>query len=138
MSRTATIPSVAPTTPTLRHRPGDPRLYDQLHMQPAAVPDADQRRLAPLGPIRRTIREVGFALITARVGVLLFVGYQLWGTGFAERSSQNKLRKEFNAQIALPPLTTSTTPATAAATTSTSPGTSASTSTSTSTTVPVS
>jgi hypothetical protein len=78
-------------------------------MQPEAVPAVDERRLAPIGPIRRSVREVGFALITAGVVIFLFVAYQLWGTGFAERSSQSKLRKEFDAQLATPPPTTSTT-----------------------------
>ncbi len=49
----------------------------------------------PLGPVRRTIREIGFNLITAGVVVLLFVVYQLWGTGFAEASSQSKLKSQF-------------------------------------------
>jgi len=60
---------------------------------------------------------VGFALITAGVVVLLFVGYQLWGTGFAERNSQNKLKKEFNSQIAtVAPTTTTAPPGTTAGT----------------------
>jgi sortase A len=49
----------------------------------------------PLGRVRRTIREVGFDFITAGIIVLLFVAYQLWGTGFAEASSQNKLKHQF-------------------------------------------
>jgi sortase A len=49
----------------------------------------------PLGPVRRTIREIGFDLITAGVLVLLFVAYQLWGTGFAEAKSQSKLKTQF-------------------------------------------
>jgi sortase A len=66
----------------------------------------------PLGPLRRTVREIGFALITAGVVVLLFVGYQLWGTGLAERASQDNLKKQFSAQLAHPANTPpSTTPA---------------------------
>jgi sortase A len=57
----------------------------------------------PLGPLRRTVREIGFTLITAGVVVLLFVAYQLWGTGLAERASQDKLKKNFTAQLATPP-----------------------------------
>lgn len=49
----------------------------------------------PLGPVRKTIREIGFNLITAGVVVLLFVVYQLWGTGFAEASSQSRLKNQF-------------------------------------------
>jgi sortase A len=53
-----------------------------------------------MGPLRRGIREVGLALITLGVIVLLFVGYQLWGTGFAERHSQAVLKRDFNAAVA--------------------------------------
>ena len=59
----------------------------------------------PLGPVRKTIREIGFNLITAGVVVLLFVTYQLWGTGFAEAHSQSQLKNQFK---------TATTPTTAA------------------------
>jgi sortase A len=52
--------------------------------------------------LRRTVREFGFALITAGVVVLLFVGYQLWGTGLAERASQDRLRKSFASRLAPP------------------------------------
>src|SRR5580704_7582422 len=51
----------------------------------------------PLGPVRKTIREIGWDLITAGLVVLLFVVYQLWGTGFAEAASQNKLKNQFAA-----------------------------------------
>jgi len=50
----------------------------------------------PLGPVRKTIREIGWDMITAGLVVLLFVGYQLYGTGFAEAASQAKLKKQFN------------------------------------------
>jgi sortase A len=53
----------------------------------------------PMGPLRRGIREVGLALITLGVIVLLFVAYQLWGTGIAERHSQAALKRGFNAAV---------------------------------------
>ena len=56
----------------------------------------------PLSRIRRIIREIGFDLITAGVVVLLFVGYQLWGTGLAEAHSQDQLRQQFSNQVAKP------------------------------------
>jgi sortase A len=46
---------------------------------------------------------LGFALITAGAVVLLFVGYQLWGTGLSERASQSKLKKQGLAPISVPP-----------------------------------
>ena len=55
---------------------------------------------ARLGPLRRGIREVGLALITLGVIVLLFVAYQLWGTGIAEAHSQAALKRSFNAAVA--------------------------------------
>ena len=57
------------------------------------------RRPTSLGPLRRGIREVGLALITAGVIILLFVGYQLWGTGIAEAHSQAALKRDFNATV---------------------------------------
>jgi sortase A len=67
----------------------------------------------PLGRVRRTIREVGFDFITAGIIVLLFVAYQLWGTGFAEASSQNKLKHQFKepAAAAAPAPATTAAPA---------------------------
>jgi sortase A len=53
-----------------------------------------------LGPVRRVIREVGLALITLGIVTLLFVGYQLWGTGLAEAHSQSALKRDFNAAVA--------------------------------------
>ena len=44
---------------------------------------------------RRIVRGIGRTLIAAGVIVLLFVAYQLWGTGLAERRSQHRLRAEF-------------------------------------------
>jgi len=40
--------------------------------------------------LRRVVRATGRTLITAGIVIFLFVGYQLWGTGFQERQSQNK------------------------------------------------
>jgi sortase A len=54
-----------------------------------------------MGAARRTVREVGLALITLGVIVLLFVVYQLFGTGLAEAHSQSVLGKQFDAQVAV-------------------------------------
>lgn len=69
---------------------------------PRYTKPAHAARKPPIGPVRKTIREIGFALITAGVVVLLFVAYQLWGTGFAERASQSKLATQFKAVTAAP------------------------------------
>jgi sortase A len=53
-----------------------------------------------MGVIRRLVREIGLSLITAGVVVLLFVGYQLFGTNIAEANSQNQLRQQWQQQVA--------------------------------------
>jgi len=59
--------------------------------------------------IRTTLRGLGKACVSAGLLILLFVAYQLWGTGIAEAHSQAALKKQF-AEIA--PLTTTAAPAT--------------------------
>ncbi len=53
-----------------------------------------------LGPVRRGLRELGLALITLGVILLLFVTYQLWGTSIAETHHQAALKKGFNEAVA--------------------------------------
>jgi sortase A len=60
---------------------------------------SEERRHRRLGPVRRTIRELGLAMITAGVIVLLFVAYQLEGTSIAEAHSQASLKKQFNTEV---------------------------------------
>ncbi|HLH46006.1 MAG TPA: sortase [Acidimicrobiales bacterium] len=61
-----------------------------LYTAPRSTP-AEPR----LGAVRRTVREVGLAMIVAGVIVLLFVAYQLWGTSLAERHDQKVLARSF-------------------------------------------
>jgi sortase A len=63
----------------------------------------------------RVVAEVGRDLMTAGVLVLLFVAYQLWGTGLAEHKTQSQLKKNFAAATATP--TTTAVPALPGATT---------------------
>jgi sortase A len=49
---------------------------------------------------RRVIAAIGRSLITAGVLLLLFVAYQLWGTGIAHAQRQNKAEKAFEAALA--------------------------------------
>jgi len=62
--------------------------------------------------VRRLVAGVGRALITLGVLILLFVAYQLWGTGISEARDQHHLKDQFktvqqgpppNPQVALPP-----------------------------------
>ena len=71
---------------------------------------------------------LGRILLGGGVLILLFVAYQLWGTGIAESHSQALLRQKLDAQLhraALHPpttTTTSTTPSSSSTTTTTAPG----------------
>ncbi|MEA2685704.1 MAG: sortase [Actinomycetota bacterium] len=51
--------------------------------------------------IRRVVRGTGKTLIASGVLILLFVAYQLWGTGLHEARAQDDLKDQF-AQIAAP------------------------------------
>jgi sortase A len=65
----------------------------------------------------RIVGSLGRALMTAGVLVLLFVVFQLWGTGLHEAKAQNQLASELDAKLAAasttsePPETTSSAPA---------------------------
>jgi len=66
---------------------------------PALGPAAASRR-SQLSPARRGVREVGLALITAGVVILLFVVYQLWGTTLTEQHDQAVLAHDFATSVA--------------------------------------
>lgn len=60
----------------------------------------------PFG-VRTVIRGFGKALICVGILLFLFVAYELWGTGFAERRGQKALAASFNRRVApLTPLPT--------------------------------
>jgi len=67
--------------------------------------------------IRRAVGGVGRALIATGVLVLLFVAYQLWGTGLTEARYQRELTDQFEQALRTPPTTAAplatTTPASA-------------------------
>jgi sortase A len=101
------VPEPGPTAPPAR----------PLASRPAAYPDGVP---APLGPLRRAVRETGLALITLGVIVLLFVAYQLLGTNITEAHNQDSLARQFQAALgprAPAPSAAPTSPATPAATT---------------------
>jgi sortase A len=51
---------------------------------------------------RRVLRGIGKTFITTGVLILLFVAYQLWGTGLAEARSQRSLEKQFATSSSAP------------------------------------
>ena len=72
-------------------------------------------------PWARIVAGIGRTMITTGLLILLFVAYQLWGTGLAEARAQEDLRESFQASLA------ATTPATSAPTTTTTSTTSTTT-----------
>jgi len=50
--------------------------------------------------LRRVVGGIGHTLIAAGVLILLFVAYELWGTGIAEARSQHTLKQDFNQKVA--------------------------------------
>jgi sortase A len=59
---------------------------------------SDGRRAGRSG-VARLVREVGLGLIVAGIVVLLFVAYDLFGTNFAEQSSQARLAQQFSSAL---------------------------------------
>ena len=67
--------------------------------------------------IRRVVAGIGRTCIASGVLILLFVAYQLWGTGLAESRSQDRLRGNFLDDVPSRSATSTTTPNGAATTT---------------------
>ncbi|MGH9165995.1 MAG: class E sortase [Acidimicrobiales bacterium] len=65
--------------------------------------------------LRRVMAGIGRTLIALGVLILLFVAYQLWGTGLAEARSQDKLRQDLEGVLPVTPARPSSPPTTAAA-----------------------
>jgi sortase A len=62
--------------------------------------------------LARVLGGVGRVLITAGVLILLFVAYQLWGTGIRTAQAQNQLEDDFEATLEAVETTTSSTTST--------------------------
>jgi sortase A len=71
--------------------------------------------------LSKVLGAIGRTLITAGTLILLFVAYQLWGTGLQEAKSQKALSKDFEQQLASTDQTT-TTSTTAPPAATTTPG----------------
>jgi sortase A len=59
--------------------------------------------------IRQVFGGAGRVLVTAGVLILLFVAYQLWGTGIYESRAQDDLKSQFETALRRAPTTTATT-----------------------------
>ena len=82
----------------------------------------------------RVLGAIGRFFITSGIVVLLFVGYQLWGTGIQEASAQNALGDDFDELLDSVDAPTAATETTTSTTTSTTTTIAASPSSSTTTT----
>ncbi|HWJ63532.1 MAG TPA: hypothetical protein VNS19_16285, partial [Acidimicrobiales bacterium] len=72
--------------------------------------------------LSKVLGAIGRTLITAGTLILLFVAYQLWGTGLQEAKSQKVLSKAFEEQLAsIDQTTTTSTTAPPTTTTTTAP-----------------
>ena len=72
--------------------------------------------------MRRVLGAVGRVLVTVGLLLLLFVAYQLWGTGIYQARAQNDLEQQFKQSLERSGTTTTTSPIpTTAATATTSP-----------------
>jgi sortase A len=92
--------------------PGRPGATNAGAQDRLSVMSVHSRGVPRLTGGRRLLREVGLALVTAGVVVLLFVAYELVGTSLTEEHSQSQLARAFNAAVAaarpaLKPATTS-------------------------------
>ncbi len=61
-----------------------------------------RQAVASAAVIRRIVRGIGKSLISVGVLVLLFVVFQLWGTGLTHDREQKNLRNSFAKQLAAP------------------------------------
>ena len=78
-------------------------------------------RLVSTPVLSKVLGGIGRTLITAGTLILLFVAYQLWGTGLQEAKSQKVLSKDFEAQLAELGSTTTTSTTAPPTTTTTAP-----------------
>lgn len=72
--------------------------------------------------VRRTAASLGRMLVTVGLLILLFVAYQLWGTGIFTARAQNDLERKFNSLLRDNPTVVSSTTSTAPPRTTTTRG----------------
>ena len=80
-----------------------PKLPTTVRSGPSAPAGSHSRRPAEPFGIRKVIRGTGKGLICIGVLLFLFVGYELWGTGIAERRSQHRLTASFEKRVTTVP-----------------------------------
>jgi sortase A len=83
--------------------------------EPYRMEPARRERELASAVVRTVIGAVGRVLVTVGLLILLFVVYQLWGTGIYEARAQSDLESTFNRQLARHRSGTTTTPGTTTA-----------------------
>jgi len=92
MSTTSTVPA--------RHDRGPSGLRRRGRFSPARRRPPGRRGWHV--DFRKIVRGTGKTLIAAGVLIFLFVAYELWGTGFAQRRDQKNLKSQFNRALTAP------------------------------------
>jgi sortase A len=94
MATVSTVPARSNEGPSGR-RP--PRRLGGRRWPPRRTRRAPARGRRPEAGLsfRRVVRGIGKTLIATGILIFLFVAYELWGTGFAERRGQNVLKAQF-------------------------------------------
>src|SRR4029450_14022435 len=83
--------------------PREPRRRRPRRGPPPTVKQTPVRgsvRSAPVMRLARVLGAIGRTCITAGVLILLFVAYQLWGTGIREAQAENRLQKQLEQKLA--------------------------------------
>ena len=68
--------------------------------EPFSMQSARRSPEVASGPVHAVIGAVGRVLITVGLLILLFVAYQLWGTGIYEARAQSDLESQFDRELA--------------------------------------
>jgi sortase A len=74
--------------------------------------------------VRRVLAAIGRVFVTAGILILLFVAYQLWGTGLYTDREQDRLRDEFTSEVQQQPSSSTTTTSAGGTPSTTTPTTS--------------
>ena len=66
---------------------------------PLRAAGATDPRQVPSTVVRRTIAAIGRMLVTIGLLILLFVTYELWGTGIFTARDQARLKSQFHKEL---------------------------------------
>src|SRR3954452_13428246 len=87
----------APTREAVQ-REGSPTRRRMVRNGPTTARDGRDTG-GTIGPVRRAIAGIGRTLVTLGILILLFVVYQLWGTGIFTARAQDNLKSTFEKEL---------------------------------------